>query len=84
LGELLRVLHDLRKGAKYNNILIQKLLSNSRIAPYFRDFLEYHAEKWIKHSKITDKGIHKKAIPIYLSLFDKYHYAEGDEYSSDM
>jgi hypothetical protein len=77
-------LRNLSKAAKYNNLLIQKLLSNPRISPYFRDFLKNHAEDWIRNSKITDKGVHLEAVPIYLSLFSKYHYAEGDADSSEV
>lgn len=64
------------KGSKFNNILILKLISSYKMAPYFRQFLQSHAEEWINGSKVSDKGMHLEAVSIYLSLISKYDYAE--------
>lgn len=44
LDDVVHLLENLKKGSMYNNLLIQKLLSNAKLAPYFRDFLEHHAK----------------------------------------
>lgn len=62
----MREFRKMEKKGKYNNILIQKMLSKPRIAPYFKDFLDNHAAEWINHSKIADKDVHLEAISIYL------------------
>lgn len=41
---------------------MQKLLSNTRICIFFKQFLETYASEWIDNSKITDKQIHIEAI----------------------
>ena len=68
---------------KYNNILIQKLLSNGRIVPFFKEFLTNHAADWIEGSKIADKEVHVEAIRIYTNLINSLTYVEQDPNPSD-
>lgn len=66
---------------KYNNVLIQRLLSSPRVCVFFKRFLEGHAAEWINSSKISDKQIHIEAIRIYHKLVDDLvdpKYAEVD------
>ena len=68
---------------KYNNILIQKLLSNGRIVPFFMEFLTNYAADWIERSKIADKEVHIEAIRIYINLINSLTYVEQDPNHSD-
>ena len=53
---------------KYNNSLIQRIIDEEELRPFFIDFLKHHARNWILHSKIREKTVHREAIDLFLRL----------------
>ena len=56
-----KAMQDLRKVEatdNFNNITVKKIMQNALLIPFFKEFLENHAENWINNSKITDKRVH--------------------------
>ena len=53
---------------KYNNSLIQRIIDDEELEPFFLDFLKNRARDWIMHSKIREKKVHLEAIQIFQRL----------------
>ena len=55
----------------YNNRLVLLMAENAEIKPLFQKFLSTDAEKFIEHSKITDKEGHIEGLKTYRRIFNK-------------
>lgn len=80
-----KAMQELRKFEardNFNNITVKKIMQNALLIPFFKEFLENHAENWINNSKIADKRVHLEAIQLYLELLGKLSYADEGEANS--
>jgi len=66
-----------------NNMLIHKILANESIVPFFRDFLNNHAEEWISHSKVVNKQVYMDTARMYGGLINSLEYVEDGSSGSD-
>jgi hypothetical protein len=67
----------------YNNNVIWKIISSNICKEHFKVFLEGHARNWIENSKMEYKDVHLEAIDIYMKLYEKMAFLEGDEDDED-